>query len=49
MLVYPSLIDAYTSLYLFQHLQVRSQVAYGSVGEVDRFESMVGVKAMQAA
>lgn len=29
--------------------EVRSQVAYGSIGEVDRFESMVGVKAMQAA
>ncbi|CAM9159138.1 unnamed protein product [Ascophyllum nodosum] len=30
------------------HTEVRSQVAYGSIGEVDRFESMVGVKAMQA-
>lgn len=32
----------------FSDLQVRSQVAYGSVGEVDRFETMVGVKAMVA-
>lgn len=31
------------------HEQVRSQVAYGSVGEVERFESMVGVKAMAEA
>lgn len=28
--------------------QVRSQVAYGSIGEVDRFEQLVGVKAMVA-
>lgn len=32
----------------FTSLQVRSQVAYGSVGEVDRFEKLVGVKAMAA-
>ncbi|CAM9155456.1 unnamed protein product, partial [Sphacelaria rigidula] len=31
------------------HTEVRSQVAYGSVGEVDRFESMVGVTAMAEA
>lgn len=30
-------------------LQVRSQVAYGSVGEVERFEKLVGVKAMAGA
>lgn len=29
--------------------QVRSQVAYGSIGEVKRFEAMVGVKAMAGA
>lgn len=29
--------------------QVRSQVAYGSVGEVERFEKLVGVKAMAGA
>lgn len=33
---------------LFSFLQVRSQVAYGSVGEVERFEKLVGVKAMAA-
>lgn len=33
---------------LLSSLQVRSQVAYGSAGEVERFEKMVGVKAMAA-